>query len=223
MVTTAEASKSESTVPPLRLRIDPTSTLPVELAGFDATTSDRNVTLKWETASETNNAGFRVEQQVESDSDADAETADARFETVRFVEGRGTTTEAQQYSTTVRDLEYGTHTFRLVQVDLDGTETVTETVQAEVALQRPYAVEAPYPNPATQRATLNVAVREAQTVRVELFDLLGRRVRVAFDREIAASDTRSIPIQTSNLSSGMYFLRIIGEQFTETRRVTVVR
>ena len=223
MVTTAEASKSESTVPPLRLRIDPTSTLPVELARFDATTSDQNVTLTWETASETNNAGFRVERQVERDADADAEDADAQFETVRFVEGRGTTTEAQRYSATVRDLEYGTHTFRLVQVDLDGTETVTETVQTEVTLQRPYAVGAPYPNPAIQRATLNVAVREAQTVRVELFDLLGRRVRVAFDREIAASDTRSIPIQTSNLSSGVYFLRIIGEQFTETRRVTVVR
>lgn len=59
--------------------------LPVELVSFDALAQEGGVVLVWETATETNNSGFEVEMASGSD----------HFQTIDFVEGAGTTVDAQ--------------------------------------------------------------------------------------------------------------------------------
>jgi hypothetical protein len=77
--------------------------IPVELTAFDAVTQPGGaVRLTWATASETNNAGFEVQQR-----------AAGAFRPVGFVDGAGTTDAAQSYGFTVEDLEPGTYAFRL--------------------------------------------------------------------------------------------------------------
>ncbi|PSQ87276.1 MAG: hypothetical protein BRD42_02510, partial [Bacteroidetes bacterium QS_3_64_15] len=61
-----------------------------------------------------------------------------------------------------------------------------------------------------------------QEVRVTLYDLLGRRVRVLLDEEIPEGFERRVRFQTSSLSSGPYFLRFRGERFVATRKIVVV-
>ncbi|MDX1440231.1 MAG: hypothetical protein R3284_10040, partial [Rubricoccaceae bacterium] len=85
------------------------ATVPVELTSFDAQVSGDDVVLSWETASETNNAGFEVQLKQGND-----------WQVLGFVEGNGTTTEAQTYSYRAEDMDVGTHTFRLKQIDYDG-------------------------------------------------------------------------------------------------------
>jgi len=74
-----------------------------------------------------------------------------------------------------------------------------------------------------QRATLNVTVRDQQSVRIQLYDILGRRVSTIMDAEIPAQETRDIQVDARRLASGLYFLRIEGDDFSTTERMTVVK
>ena len=86
--------------------------LPVELVSFNAQADGTTINVSWTTASETNNAGFEVEHR-RGDGFG--------FQKVAFVDGLGTTNVANSYSLRLSSLGYGNHTFRLKQMDLDGT------------------------------------------------------------------------------------------------------
>ena len=66
-------------------------------------------------------------------------------------------------------------------------------------------------------------LNETQEVRITLYDLLGRRVRVVEDREFRSGFEQIVRFQTSSLSSGPYFLRFKGERFAATRKIVVVQ
>jgi hypothetical protein len=191
--------------------------LPVELAAFTAVAEDGNVLLSWTTASETNNAGFAVEQRTVAESGPEGV-----WREVGFVEGAGTTSEAQSYRLRIPAVGPGTHTFRLRQIDLDGTEAITDPVEVSLRLDEAYALAA-YPNPfgAGRPAHIRLDVREAQRVQVAVYDVLGRRVATLHDGEVASKATMQLAGQ--GLASGVYFVRVTGEHFQTTRRLTLVR
>jgi uncharacterized protein (DUF4415 family) len=185
----------------------------VELASFEATASGSAAQLTWATASETNNAGFHIERRgPESDG----------FASMGFVEGHGTTTQPQRYRYRTRSLGPGRHVFRLRQVDLDGSETRSDTVSVRLRLAEA-ATMAVAPNPVQTRATATLRVRTEQSVTVALYDVLGRRVRTVHEGPLAPNRAHTLRIDADALSSGLYLLRANGERFQETRRVTVVR
>jgi hypothetical protein len=200
--------------PRFTLDVGPEAAIPVELGTFTGRRDGQDAVLTWTTLTETNNAGFHVEQRA---------PGQAAFRDAAFVEGAGTTAEPQTYTHRLAALAPGTHTFRLRQVDFDGASERTETVEVEIGLDAPYRVLAPYPNPTRGRTTLEVAVREAQHVTVTVYDVLGRRVATAFDGELPSNDPRRLTLATRGLASGAYFVRVEGAAFRTTRRLTVVR
>ena len=189
--------------------------LPVELAGFDVRADGSDALLSWRTLSETNNARFDI--QVASGSES--------FRTVGSVSGAGTTTEAQRYHFRVSDLAPGTHRFRLRQVDLDGTTELLPPHTLEVGLGGPFAVVENTANPIRHgtTATLQYAVRDRQPVQVELYNVLGQRVRTLRDGWSTPGAVTTLRIPTAELASGKYFLRITGRSFTRTERFSIVR
>ena len=189
------------------------SALPVELARFDATTDGRAAVLTWRTASETNNAGFAVEHR-RGEQDRWTERA--------YKEGAGTTTDPQRYRLRTAALEPGTHTFRLRQVDLDGSSTYSREVTATIALSGTHRVSAVTPNPVQRRGTVSITVRKKQTVRAVVYNTLGQRVSVLHDGPLPARDARAVAVGDA-LPSGVYFLRVEGESFTTTRKFVRVR
>ena len=100
--------------------------------------------------------------------------------------------------------------------------TVSEEAGA-LAFEGTHLLGAVYPNPAQGASRVALAVAEAQTVRAELYDALGRRVSVLFDGPLAARAQVDVPVASRELAAGTYVLRIVGETFTDARRVTVVR
>ena len=144
--------------------------LPVELNSLDAARDGQDAVLQWATASETNNSGFSVQQ-----------LRDGTFQEIAFVDGAGTTSRTQQYTHRVRDLDAGTHTFRLEQVDFNGMTTLSPSVEVTIPLAQPFALTAASPNPFHNTATLSLEVQETQDVSVTLYNILGQRVRSLFD------------------------------------------
>lgn len=84
-------------------------------------------------------------------------------------------------------------------------------------------VGAPFPNPTTGRAAVDVSVAEAQTVRVAVYDGLGRRVAVAFNGPVLPGSPARVTLGGAALPPGVYVVRVEGATVRGTRRLTVVR
>lgn len=188
--------------------------LPVELTEFEALRTGETVTLEWHTASEVNNSGFKIQHRVEGT---------ASWSTLSFVEGSGTTSSPQEYRYETSELDYGVHQFRLAQIDHDGSRSTSRTVDVQVALNSAYDISKVSPNPVRRGGTLDLTVQDDQHVTVRVYDLLGREQGVLFDESLPADQTRTLRLDTGRLPSGQYFVRIKGEQFQVTRRMTVVK
>ena len=195
------------------LRIEPNTAIPVEFTSFTGSVADNAAKLEWTTATEQNNAGFQVQRKV-----------DGSFQNIdgAFVEGAGTAEEPQSYSYRVEDLDAGQHTFRLKQVDVDGGSSFSKETTVKVGLDSQYELQA-YPNPISEQATIKFAVKESQDVTLELYNTLGQRVQVLHQGAVPSSQTRTVSLQASDLSSGLYIVRMRGESFSTTKSVTVVR
>ena len=192
-----------------------TAPLPVEIASFDATRDGSAVTLSWQTASETNNAGFRLERKAQDE--------DGWTDVGSLIEGGGTTTRAQTYRHRVEGLSPTTYRFRLKSVSTEGTTSVGPTTTIEVRMESAYAVSPVRPNPVPERGRLTVQVREKQDVRVALYNVLGQAVRTLHDGPLPANTPRTMAIDGSSLASGVYFVRVQGETFQATRKITLAQ
>lgn len=187
--------------------------LPVELASFEARRDGKDAILSWQTASETNNAGFAVQHAVGSGD----------FDRIGWVDGTGTTTEAQTYRFTAENLSAGTHRFRLKQRDLDGSTSLSDAVEVEVQPEGPIAIQQVAPNPVSGTGTLRFTARESGPVTIGLYDVLGRQVKTLHNGPVSSGQSQQVTLDASALSSGVYFLRIKGDDFTRTERITVTQ
>ena len=199
-----------------RLHIDPDAVPPVELSRFSAEAKDQSAVLSWATSRQRNVEGFSVQRK----------TDDGSFETINesFVKGagNGTTTEERSYEYEVNDLDVGTHTFRLKQTSSEGSTQFSDPVEVKIGLDGAYQL-ATYPNPVQTQATVEFAVKEASDVTITLYNTLGQKVRTVYRGTPTAEETKRVQIDTQDLSSGAYFLRLEGDGVSGTERVTVVK
>lgn len=186
--------------------------LPVELTGFAGIVDGTAARLTWATASETNNAGFEVQTRAGAD-----------WSVLGFVDGAGTTTEAQTYGFTAANLRPGTHTFRLKQIDFDGAFEYSAEVDVVVGLPGTHALTTAYPNPFNPSSQFTLAVAQEQRVTVGLHNLLGQRLAVVFDGTLAAGAMQTLTLDGTGLPSGAYVVRAEGATFTDTFRVTLLK
>ena len=188
--------------------------LPVELAAFDATRDGNTVQLTWQTASETNNAGFYVQRAVDGGS----------FTDLGFREGRGTTTEAQTYRFTDRDLPYDATIvqYRLRQVDTDGSTEFSDAVTVELSSPNAVQLFGSAPNPLVEQGEIRYALPQAMDVELAVYDLLGRRVATLASGQKQAR-RHVIQVNASNWTSGTYLVRLTAGDQVLTRRMTVIK
>jgi len=191
----------------------------VEVAGFEVqNTGNRQFELSW---AETRTAN--VEQYEIQSSYFDSPFAP---DTVISSEG------AQQYTVSLRETtigkrhDVGEFGFRLVFIRPNGERVPVGEGEVTVRLRDSFELAEIYPNPFSTQANIKLTVREAQTFRVEVYNALGQRVAVLYDRQRPANDPRPITFDASKLgtlSSGRYFFRVIGEEFEQTRSAVFVR
>ena len=187
--------------------------LPVELATFEGAETDRGVELTWQTTAETNNAGFEIERSGGER---------AGWTQVGFVDGAGTSSESQRYSFTDADLPYAADTleYRLRQVDVDGSGSVSESIRVGRTVDD-VELLGTFPNPARTQTTVQFAVPGQQKVALKLYDVMGREVRTL--ARGPQEGRTEMQVGLSDLSSGIYFLRLQAGGTTKTQKMTVVR
>jgi hypothetical protein len=205
----AKSAGEEFAFDDLRLEAQP---LPVELAGFEAHASGRAATLTWRTLTETENAGFDVLHRAPQERD---------WSRIGFVEGAGTVTTPRTYRFDTGVLSPGEHRFRLRQVDVDGTPTLTGVRTVQVAGGS--IIRMLGPNPVRAGHPLRIAVHaDDRPVDVALYNVLGQRVQTVGSGWATPAGMHAT-VATDALAPGLYFLRASGDGITDVKQITVVR
>jgi hypothetical protein len=127
-----------------------------ELTSFEVTVREGNTALlNWETKSETNLAGFEVQQKVEE--------LDSQFRAIEFVEGEGTTNEPQSYEHETDVVPGRVNAFRLSAQDLDGSEyVISDTITVRPVPEN--GIRPIIPNPFSEELSLRLLVASPSLV-----------------------------------------------------------
>ena len=197
--------------------------LPVELADFRATALTSAIRLDWQTTTELNNHGFTVERRV---------AGDENWNDMTFVEGAGTSNQARDYSYLDKSVVSNvTYQYRLRQQDLDGTQSYSSIREARInnatAGTLVNALEQNSPNPASAYTTIPFVVAESSTVKVEICDVYGNVIRtMTVNAKAGVNTTVDWDLTDDNggrVANGTYVYKLIGNGFTQSRKMTVIR
>ena len=190
--------------------------LPVELTRFEAARDGGAVRLSWQTASETNNAGFAVQRRAEGDGEA-------QWTTLTFVEGRGTTASPSSYAYVDEALPFAAEalTYRLQQTDADGAVTTHRQVEVALSTADEFTLHPNFPNPFTSGTTIRYEVPQPTDVRLTVHDVSGRTVALLANAEQAGR--QELRFEGRGLASGTYFVRLRAGDQVRTQKITLVR
>ncbi len=194
------------------VRLDIGGIVPVELVSFDASTSADNVILNWATATETNNKGFSIERK----------SGDAQWQKIAFVNGKGTVTEKSTYSFTDSKVVAGKYSYRLVQEDLDGTKHTGNSVEVNVGRPVDYSLNQNYPNPFNPNTQISYQLPVNSKVVLKVYDAIGKEVATLVD-DMKEAGYHSVQFNASNLPSGMYVYKITAGNFTQSRKLVLMK
>lgn len=79
-----------------------------------------------------------------------------------------------------------------------------------------------YPNPFNPSTTISVDVPRTTMVKLSVYDMLGKEIEVLVNTELKAGKYKAL-WNASNYSSGIYFYRIQTSEFTDTRKMILVK
>ena len=100
-------------------------------------------------------------------------------------------------------------------------EPFTVTVAKE-ALPTVFALNQNYPNPFNPTTTIGFELPKASQVKLSIYNVLGQEVAVLVDRHMEAG-RQSIEWDASVKASGLYFYRIQAGDFTETKKMMMLK
>ena len=187
--------------------------LPVELSSFTASLNQNTVDLNWQTKTEVNNYGFKVERSIN----------EGKWDSIGFVEGHGNSNSPKEYSFTDNDLFAGGSKFqyRLKQVDNDGSFEYSDVVEVEkVPIQ--YELSQNYPNPFNPSTTIRFSLPKQTQLKLNLYNILGELVETIIEGNYEVGNYK-VTFNASNLPSGVYIYRIESSEFVQTKKMMLLK
>ncbi len=139
--------------------------------------------------------------------------------------------EALNYVDDLSGQPYGSYIYQVSGV-FDGEEgSLSEPVtvdyvgispQSGTSLPTETALREAYPNPFNPEVTLRFDLAKSATVRISIFDLLGRRVADLLDGRVSAG-THHLRWNASDLPSGLYLVRMETEDYALVRKILLLK
>lgn len=102
------------------------------------------------------------------------------------------------------------------QVGVIGIETIGTEIPAG------YSLGQNYPNPFNPVTMIEYKIPKAGLVKLIVYDLLGRQIKVLVDRKQNAGVYR-VEFNGNELSSGVYFYRLTSEDYYDTKKMVLVK
>lgn len=140
----------------------------------------------------------------------------------------GITTKSPDHSLTFvyRENTNGVTSFRKEQPDF-GQVSLALVAGAGDNLPKEYALEQNYPNPFNPSTNIALALPKAGKVEVSVFNVLGQKVNTLLSGELPAGNHTIVwdgrNSQGESVSSGIYFYRIVAGDFSQTKKMMMLK
>ncbi len=206
--------------------------IPVELFTFTASIfNNEAVQLKWISATSLNNHGFEVERASLSASPL------LVWEGIGFVEGTGTSTSPIEYSFMDNTIfRSNVVKYRLKIIDLDGSFSYSNIIEIETGLNN-FDLSQNYPNPFNPSTKIRYTVASPNPsqrgalgkVLLKVYDILGNEIATLVDEEKSAGryevdfNAANLPDGRQGLASGIYIYKLTTTNYTETKKMLLLR
>ena len=187
--------------------------IPVELTSFFSSFEGNVVNLYWTTATEKNNHGFEIQRSIDK----------TNWKAIEFKEGKGTTSESQQYSYTDQliDLQAAKLYYRLKQLDFDGSFKYSDVIEVEI-IPSVFSLSQNYPNPFNPTTKISYQLPSNNFVTLKVYDVLGNEV-AALVNEQQPAGKYEVQFDASGLGSGIYFYKLNAGSLVETRKMVLMK
>jgi hypothetical protein len=172
-------------------RLEPDVFLPVELISFDGEQIDNGISLNWKTAQEINNSHFIVERSRDG---VDWDSIGVELAMAGNSGANYSFFDTRPFS--------GTNYYRLIQVDIDGSQKTFNTIAVDYKL---FNIE----SYVYQQNNILYLKNCDLYQRFKLMDSSGK---IIMDQDFNSQ----YHVDVSNLSSGIYYLNLIGENLVTT-------
>ena len=180
------------------------SILPVTGLWLKADNQETTVRLSWFTQAEFGNKGFEVLRSADGTS----------FLSIGYVASKapqGISNQPLHYTFDDAAPLAGDIYYRLKQTDLNGKTTLSQVVTVKRVLQS-FTIGKAYPNPATDVLYVPIRSTNNHKLQVVIVDITGRALLM--QQYSVGQGSTNISMNTSGLTSGSYFLRLINEDGT---------
>lgn len=112
--------------------------------------------------------------------------------------------------------------FRLADNSVDSIELYRREENITTGIPDEFGMSQNYPNPFNPATVISYQLPDAAHVRLEVFNITGRRIAVLVDRE-QQSGLYQVVFEGSRLASGTYLYRIRAGGFEQTRKFTLIK
>jgi uncharacterized protein (DUF1778 family) len=109
-----------------------------------------------------------------------------------------------------------------VSVDIILVVTMSTSNEDDGLMPDQFSLSQNYPNPFNPSSTIRFGIPEAAVVKLEVFNLLGQRVKSLVNARKSAG-YHTVTFNASDLSSGMYIYRIQAGDFIQIKRMTLIK
>ena len=216
-------------------------TLPVELTSFTAKAGDRFVQLRWSTASELDNQGFKILRSEEKKGLYDKIDS---WETNPALRGAGTSTEEHSYQFVDHSVFNGvTYWYKLVDVDVNGARTEHGPVfatphQAEITVDpvngdmpQTFSLHQNFPNPFNPATTIRFDIPQTKDALVEIslkiYDISGRLVKTLVNGQLPPGpykmEWKGTDENGNVLSTGLYIVQFKTPFYSSARKMMLAK
>ena len=185
---------------------------PVELTNFTGNIVDNRVSLKWTTATETNNSHFDIEKKSGS----------SVWTKIGSVTGNGTTTKSHEYSFVDSKIDFTNASYRIKQVDFDGSYTYSKVVEVNSLAPVKFELNQNYPNPFNPTTTIAYSIASSSNVRLEIYSITGQLVKVLVN-ETQSAGAYNLKFDGSSLASGVYIYRLTAGNFVISKKMQLMK
>jgi hypothetical protein len=192
--------------------------LPVELSSFSASIIGSKIKLNWETATEVNNYGFEILRQAHTSTSLSI----TDWEKIGFVNGNGNSNSPKSYSYEDKNALSGKYSYRLKQIDNDGTFEYSKIVEADLGTPKTFELSRNYPNPFNPSTTIRYSLPKAGNVKLTVYNILGQEV-VTLVNEFKEAGVHTVNFNASELNSGLYIYKLHAGSFNQTRKMMLIK
>jgi hypothetical protein len=119
-------------------------------------------------------------------------------------------------------VQAGTYKYRLKQIDLNGQVNYSNEIEVVYNNVFNFRLNQNYPNPFNPSTTISYQLSSEGFVTIKVYDVLGKELTTLVN-DIKQSGIHELNFDASDYGSGIYMYRMTINNFTQTRKMIILK